>query len=46
MFCCADCARALIQVSVKTVVTTRPDFEHPRWGEDFTYSMEMRQMLK
>ena len=43
MFPCCDCARALIQVGVSNIVTTTPNLEHPRWGDDFKISMEMFQ---
>jgi dCMP deaminase len=41
MFPCCDCARALIQVGISTLITEAPNFEHPRWGEDFHISREM-----
>lgn len=41
MFCCSDCARALIQVGIKTLITVPPDYNNERWGEDFEYSMIM-----
>lgn len=41
MFPCADCARALIQAGVKTIVTKSPDFSDPRWGEHFKVSNDM-----
>lgn len=31
---CCDCARAMIQSGISTVVLEEPDFENPRWGED------------
>jgi hypothetical protein len=34
-FPCADCARALVQSGVSTVVAYEPDMSDPRWGEDF-----------
>ena len=43
MFPCHDCARALIQVGVSTLVTRKPDFNNARWGESFKTSMEMFQ---
>jgi|SRR5581483_10212786 len=33
---CADCARALIQSGIKTLVAFKPDFNDPKWGADFT----------
>jgi dCMP deaminase len=32
---CADCARALIQAGVSTLVAYKPDFNDPKWGDDF-----------
>lgn len=32
---CADCARAFIQSGIARMVTPAPDFDDPRWGEDF-----------
>lgn len=43
MFPCTDCARALIQSGVKTLVAPRPDIQDPRWGGQFETSMEMFQ---
>ena len=40
-FPCSECARALIQVGVKTVVSSFPDFDHIKYGESFKYSLEM-----
>lgn len=41
MYPCSNCAKGLIQVGVKEIITVEPDFEHERWGEDFRYSKEM-----
>lgn len=41
MFPCSACARALIQVGVKGLLSFTPDFEDPRWGKEFKISMEM-----
>lgn len=35
---CADCARAIVQSGIRTMVATVPDFNDPRWGEDFKVS--------
>lgn len=43
LFPCCDCARALIQVGVSTIVTLKPDLGDARWGESFKFSMEMFQ---
>ena len=40
-FPCCDCARALIQSGISVIVTETPDFNHPRWGEDFKISQEL-----
>jgi dCMP deaminase len=37
-FPCTDCARAIVQVGVKTVATPRPEFDDPVWGESFRTS--------
>lgn len=36
---CADCARAIVQSGIKTMVATIPNLEDPRWGEDFKVSV-------
>jgi dCMP deaminase len=36
---CADCARAIVQSGIKTMVATAPNLEDPRWGEDFKASV-------
>jgi dCMP deaminase len=41
MFPCSNCAKALIQVGVKKIITHEPNLEHERWGEDFKYSLEL-----
>jgi dCMP deaminase len=41
MFPCSNCAKGLIQVGIKELITSKPDFNHERWGEDFKYSFEM-----
>lgn len=41
MFPCTDCARALIQSGVRTLVAPRPDTQHPRWGSQFQVALEM-----
>ena len=41
LYPCIDCARAIIQSGIKTVTSTKPDFEHERWGESFKVSKEM-----
>lgn len=41
LYPCCDCARALIQSGIKTIVSKKPDFDHERWGHDFKISEEM-----
>lgn len=40
-FPCSDCARSIIQKSIKRVVAPKPDFSDPRWGEGHKISQEM-----
>jgi len=40
-FPCIDCARAIINSGIKTLITYEPDFEHERWGESFKIAYEM-----
>jgi dCMP deaminase len=37
-FPCTDCARALVQSGIKTLVTPRPEYDDPVWGESFRTS--------
>jgi dCMP deaminase len=41
LFPCQECAKAIIQVGVDTIVTLPPDFEDPKWGDQFKTSMDM-----
>lgn len=34
-FPCMDCARAIVQAGIKELIAFQPDFNHPKWGEDF-----------
>jgi dCMP deaminase len=34
-FPCMDCARGLVQSGITTVVAFKPNFDDPKWGEDF-----------
>lgn len=43
LFPCNDCAKALIQAGIKTIITLKPDYDAPKWGELFKISMEMFQ---
>ena len=40
---CADCARAIIQSGIKTVVMREPDYDVPKWGEHFAIAIEMNK---
>lgn len=41
MFPCKECAKALIQVGINTIVTCAPDLACPKWGRDFQLAMDM-----
>ena len=39
---CADCARAIIQSGIKSVVCKKmPDFNHEKWGESWSIANEL-----
>ena len=38
---CVDCARAIIQSGIATIVCGAPDFEDKRWGESFKVTNEL-----
>jgi dCMP deaminase len=38
---CVDCARAIIQSGIKTVICSKPDFKNEKWGESWTISDEL-----
>ena len=40
-FPCADCGRSIIQSGISKLVCYAPDFNTPRWGEQFRVSAEM-----
>jgi dCMP deaminase len=40
-FPCADCARAIIQSGITSMVSYAPDFSDPTWGGDFRTVEEM-----
>jgi dCMP deaminase len=40
-FPCHECAKGIIQTGVARLVSPRPEFEHPRWGESWDLSMMM-----
>jgi dCMP deaminase len=41
LFPCVDCARGIIQSGIAKVVTLKPDYEHPTYGEDFKFSLKL-----
>ena len=41
LFCCSDCARAIIQSGIKRIVIKQPDWENERWKEDCKIAKEM-----
>lgn len=41
LFPCADCARAIIQSGITTLVSKKPDLEHKTWGDSFKIAIEM-----
>jgi dCMP deaminase len=40
-FPCMDCARAIVQSGITTLVAYRPDLAHPQWGSDFNLALEL-----
>ena len=41
MFCCADCARGIIQSGITRVVAPNPDINHNKWGSHFKAAIDM-----
>ena len=41
MFCCADCARGIIQSGITRVVAPKPDINHDKWGSHFLAAIDM-----
>ena len=41
LFCCADCARGIIQSGITKLVVPKPDLEHEIWGKQFQASVVM-----
>ena len=37
-FPCTDCARAIVQTGIRTLVTPRPEYDDPVWGASFRTS--------
>jgi len=46
LFPCCDCARAIIQSGINTLVTKEPNFNDSKYGEDFKTSLEMLNEAK
>lgn len=40
-FPCSDCAKHIINAGLTELVCYAPDFDNPRWGEDFKIAHEM-----
>lgn len=40
-FPCVDCARAIVQAGLATLVAVEPDLTLPQWGEQFSLSLEI-----
>ena len=40
-FPCVDCARAIIQSGISELVVMEPDWNDPKWGEDFNIAKVM-----
>jgi dCMP deaminase len=40
-FPCTDCARSLIQAGINELVAYEPDFDDPKWGDDFQIARRM-----
>jgi dCMP deaminase len=45
LFPCLQCAKALVQSGVRTVVTRKPDYSNPKWGEQFRLATELFEKL-
>lgn len=41
MFPCSNCTKTLIQAGIKKIYVPSPDFNDPKWGEDFEISKTM-----
>lgn len=41
LYPCVECSKLLIQSGIKSLVTTAPDFNDPKWGDDFRISREI-----
>jgi len=40
-FPCMDCARAIVQSGITTVVSYEPDMNNPKWAEDFKNTLQL-----
>ena len=40
LFPCVECARAIVQSGIIKIVTFKPDYEHPTYGEDFKLALD------
>jgi len=38
---CADCARSVIQAGISYLVSVEPDWNDPKWGQDFVMVKDM-----
>ena len=45
-FPCADCARAIIQSGISTLVCRKPDFSNETWGNSFAAAFDMLNECK
>jgi dCMP deaminase len=45
-FPCTDCARAILQSGITKLVTSKPELDHPRWGEKFKIVVQMFEEAK
>jgi dCMP deaminase len=43
LYPCVDCARAIVQTGIASVMCVAPDFCDPVWGEDFRIAQTMFQ---
>ena len=41
VFPCTTCAKAAIQCGIKEIIAPEPDFNDPKWGEEFRVVQEM-----
>ncbi len=40
-FPCIECTKAIIQSGIKELITRNPNFNDPRWGEEFRFAQSM-----